>query len=297
MLSNITIARELGYLKIGEERIVSHNRWEEFAPNELVFLATGTQGEPRSAMNRLAFDQYRKITIRPGDTIILSARIIPGNERNVSGMIDCFYRSGATVYDSRTSEVHSSGHGYQADLKIMLNLTRPKFFIPIHGEYRQLAKHAALAKDQGLKNDQIRILESGQILQLDENESKIEGTVVSGYRYIDSARRKEIDLAEIKERRYMSEDGVVLITINLQKKAPVLSIPPGVACRGILSGTDKLKLEKSLVQQVVRALDTCNKEKLTDDDKLSELITQRVKKFLKKEVGKRPLVIPLIQRM
>ena len=244
-----------------------------------------------------AFDQYRKITIRPGDTIILSARIIPGNERNVSGMIDCFYRSGATVYDSRTSEVHSSGHGYQADLKIMLNLTRPKFFIPIHGEYRQLAKHAALAKDQGLKNDQIRILESGQILQLDENESKIEGTVVSGYRYIDSARRKEIDLAEIKERRYMSEDGVVLITINLQKKAPVLSIPPGVACRGILSGTDKLKLEKSLVQQVVRALDTCNKEKLTDDDKLSELITQRVKKFLKKEVGKRPLVIPLIQRM
>lgn len=297
MLSNITIARELGYLKIGEERIVSHNRWKEFSPNELVFLATGTQGEPRSAMNRLAFDQYRKITIQPGDTIILSARIIPGNERNVSGMIDCFYRSGATVYDSRTSEVHSSGHGYQADLKIMLNLTRPKFFMPIHGEYRQLAKHAALAKDQGLKNDQIHILESGQVLQLDENESRIEGNVVSGYRYIDSARRKEIDLAEIKERRYMSEDGVVLVTINLKKKTPFLGIPPRVACRGILSGTDKLKLEKNLVKQVSRALDTCNKEKLTDDDKLSALITHRVKKFLKKEVGKRPLVIPLIQRM
>jgi ribonuclease J len=297
MLSNITIARELGCLKIAEEQIISHAQWEEFAPEKLVFLATGTQGEPRSAMNRLAFDQYRKITIRPGDTIILSARIIPGNERTVSGMIDCFYRSGATVYDSRTSEVHSSGHGYQADLKIMLNLTRPKFFVPIHGEYRQLAKHAALAKDQGLKNDQIHILESGQVLQLDETESSLGGNVVSGYRYIDSARRKEIDLAEIKERRYMSQDGVILITLNLKKKTPFLGIPPGVACKGVLSGTAKLKLEKNLVKQINRALDTFNREELADDDKLSKLIIHRVKIFLKKETGKRPLVVPLIQRM
>ena len=297
MVSNITIARELGYLKIDEEHIVPHSRWNDYPPEKLVFLATGTQGEPRSAMNRLAFDQYRKITIAAGDTVILSARIIPGNERNVSAMIDRFYRCGATVYDSRTSSVHSSGHGYQADLKIMLNLTRPKYFVPIHGEYRQLAKHAALARDQGLQDDQIHILESGQVLELNADRCRIVDEVVSGYRYIDAGKRQEIEVDEITERRYMSEDGTVLIALSLRKSDSSLSAPPGVACRGVLSGIVKAELEAALIHQTERAVKACSPEELADDDLLCQRITRRLKRFVSRETGKRPLVIPLVQRI
>ncbi len=296
MVTNLEIAQDLGYLEAPPGVLQPLSQHNHIAPEKIVFLATGSQGEPRSAMNRLAYDQYRKIRIRDRDTVILSARIIPGNERSVAGMINHFYRRGAFVYDSRTTLMHSSGHGFQADLKILLNLTRPRYFVPIHGEYRQLAKHAGLAADLGLSADQVHILESGQVLEVSQDRAELQEEVPVGYRYIDAGNREEIGIDVIRDRRYMAGDGIVAIVFpadRLKKK----KIVPEVILRGVLSGTAVTALAEDLSREAFLAMADMPASERQDEEVCGERVVQRLKRFLKKKTGKRPLIVPVFQRM
>ena len=297
MVSNLEIAHDLGYLKIPPGVLQPLSESRNLAPNEVVFLATGSQGEPRSAMNRLAYDQYRRIMIQDGDTVILSARIIPGNERNVAGMINHFYRRGAFVYDSRTTQVHSSGHGFQADLKILLNLTRPKYFVPIHGEYRQLAKHARLARGQGLGPDQVRIIESGHVLEVSEEGAHLKDEVPVGYRYIDSGNRQEVEVDVIRDRRYMAEDGFVVVLLPTDRFEKKMLGPPEVILRGILSAEPAASLAEDLSRQALLAIKDLRAPEKEDEDIFAEHIVRHLKRYLKKTTGKRPLIVPVLQKM
>lgn len=296
IVSNIEIAHDLGYLHIPPGVLQPLSELDSLSDREIVFIATGSQGEPRSAMNRLAYDQYRRIAIKAGDTVILSARIIPGNERSVSGMINHFYRRGAFVYDSRTTSVHASGHGFQADLKILLNLTRPSYFVPIHGEYRQLAKHALLAREQGLSADQVKIIESGQILAVSEERAEVSGEVAVGYRYIDSGNRDEIDFEVVQERRFMSEDGVVCLIVKVDRQAGRIVGEPEVILRGVRSGAAALDLSKEVSRQALAAgREIADSQK--DEELLADHIIRRLRRFFRKTTGKRPLIVPHFQRV
>ncbi len=297
MVSNLEIAHDLGYLKIPPGVLQPLSERSSLAPNEIVFLATGSQGEPRSAMNRLAHDEYRKIMIQDGDTVILSARIIPGNERSVAGMINHFYRRGAFVYDSRTTQVHSSGHGFQADLKILLNLTRPRYFVPIHGEYRQLAKHARLARAQGLGPDRVRIIESGHVLEVSEEGAHLKDEVPVGYRYIDSGNRQEVEVDVIRDRRYMAEDGFVVVLFPTDRFEKKMLGPPEVILRGILSAEPAASLAEDLSRQALLAVKALRASEKEDEDIFAEHIVRHLKRYLKKTTGKRPLIVPVLQKM
>ncbi len=297
MVTNLKIAQDLGYLKVPPEVLQPFSEHARLAPEETVFLATGSQGEPRSAMNRLAYDQYRRIMIRDGDTVILSTRIIPGNERSVTGMINHFYRRGAFVYDSRTTLVHSSGHGFQADLKILLNLTRPRYFVPTHGEYRQLAKHAGLAADQGLTADRVQILESGQVLEVSEDRFHLKGEVPVGYRYIDAGKREEIGIDVIRERRCMAQNGIVLLCFPLVRPSKQAADPPKVILKGVLSGKKAAQLEADLRRQALLATADLSDSERRDEKLCAERVGRHLKRFLKKTIGKRPLIVPVFQKM
>ncbi len=297
MVSNLEIARDLGYLEMPPGVLQPLSEHSRLAPDEIVFLATGSQGEPRSAMNRLAYDAYRKIMIQDGDTVILSARIIPGNERSVAGMINHFYRRGAFVYDSRTTQVHSSGHGFQDDLKILLNLTRPSYFVPIHGEYRQLAKHARLARAQGLGADQVRIIESGHVLEVSKEGAHRKDEVPVGYRYIDSGNREEVAIDVIRDRRYMAEDGFVVVILPMDRFENKMLGPPEVILRGILSAEPAASLAEDLSRQALLAIKDLRPSEKEDQDVFEEHIVRHLKRYLKKTTGKRPLIVPVFQKM
>ena len=293
MVTNLEISQKLGYLKPPPEVLQPLSKCSKLTAKQTVFLATGSQGEHRSAMSHLAYDQYRRITIENGDTVILSARIIPGNELSVAGMTNQFYRRGALVYDSRTTQVHSSGHGFQADLKTLLNLTRPRYFVPIHGEYRQLAKHAELAKDHGLSSNQIQILESGQILSLCQEYIRLTGKVSVGYRYIDGGNREEIGMEVIRDRRYMAEDGIIMIVFPVKLSSKKKAKSPKIILKGFLSGNTARKMEKDLSRQASLAVNNISSADCQDKKIFSEHVIRHLKKFLKKTTGKRPLIVPI----
>ncbi|MFQ5741279.1 MAG: ribonuclease J, partial [Acidobacteriota bacterium] len=217
MLSNIRVATELGYLRAAEDLLISPRESENFAPSQLVVLAAGSQGEPMSAMSRLAVNEVKNIAVEAGDTVILSARIIPGNERLISNMINHFCRRGARIYDSRSAPIHASGHGFRDDLKIMMNLTRPHFFVPIHGEFQQLKSHALLAADQGISEENIHLIENGDVLELGPSSAAVTGEVRVGRRFIDEGHRKEVDQLVVRDRRFLSEDGFLVVVLRMDR--------------------------------------------------------------------------------
>jgi ribonuclease J len=295
MLSSSEIAEDLGYIEIPDGLLIHPGEVKNYAPEKVCVLISGTQGEPMSALSRAAVDNHKHAKIEKGDTVVLSSRIIPGNEKAIYRMIDHLFRREAHVVyeDGSSPPVHVSGHASQEELKLIINLVKPKYFIPIHGEYRQLKLHAELAASMHGSVGSVLLIESGDVLEFDELGARKVGRVNVGRICIDSGSRTDVveDLV-IKDRRHLSEDGFVLPIIAINKLTGKVEVSPEIVTRGFSGGENGFMDE--VRQVVVQTLGQSSEEERADYGVIKEKIRADLKRFISKQTQKRPLIMPVI---
>jgi ribonuclease J len=295
MNNSAEIAEDLGYVEIPEGLLIHPGEMKNFAPQKICVLISGTQGEPMSALSRAAVDNHKHAKIEKGDTVMLSSRIIPGNEKGIYRMVDHLFRRQAhVIYDDGSSPpVHVSGHASQEELRLIINLVKPKYFIPVHGEYRQLKLHAELAGAMHGSVGNVMLIESGDVLEFDELGARKAGRVNVGRICIDSGSRTDVveDLI-IKDRRHLSEDGIVLPIIAINKLTGRVESAPEIVTRGFSAGEDGFMGEAR--QIVMQTLETSSAEEKTDYGVIKEKIRTDLKRYISKQTQKRPLIMPVI---
>jgi ribonuclease J len=297
-MNNTTeIAHDLGLLTIPNGILLRPQDIMQTAPSKLVAIASGTQGEPMSALSRVAVDNHKQLSLEPGDTVALSSRIIPGNEKGIYRMMNHIAKRGAdVVYGSMNPPIHVSGHGSAEELRLVLNLVRPRFFVPIHGEYRQMAKHAQLAQHLShLGLEETFILESGQTLVIDSNGARKGETVTVGRVCIDSGSIGDVveDLV-IRDRRHLSEDGFVLPIIAINKNSGRAEGLPEIVSRGFMSMEEGTDLLREARQLVLKTIEGSTAEERGDWGVMQEKIRADLKRFISKQTSRRPLIMPVI---
>jgi ribonuclease J len=294
MLRNVETAVSLGFLDVPPGLMVSAQEAKRMRPDEVTLLVTGSQGEPMSALPRMAVDQHRDASITEGDTVIISARQIPGNERSISRMMNHMFKKGAHVVDSSIARIHVSGHGRQGDLKIMYDAVRPKFLIPIHGETRQLFRHSEAAVKWGHPKSRIVLSESGDIIELDESSARVAGKVTVGRTLIDDSRSGRIDDLVIRDRKHLAYDGIVLPIVAINKTSGELESAPEVVQRGLAvsdDGNGFLSKARTIVGETVAG---ATHEERVDWALIKEKIRLDLKRHIQKETGRRPMIIPVV---
>jgi ribonuclease J len=294
MKENIAIASDLGYLNIPVGVLVDTAEAQSIAENKLIILSTGSQAEPLAALTRFAFGKHKDFSIQEGDTVILSARVIPGNEGRVSRLVNHFCRRGARVYDEGQWMLHVSGHASQEELKIMLNLTKPRYFIPVHGEYRQLYAHAMLAREVGIPKERILLAETGDIIVLNPDTVRIEGKAVVGRRLIDEGGVAELDEVVVRDRQHLSVEGVVLAVVAVNKSTGLIEGTPEVVSRGHVQEDEGAAFLAEARLIVVKAVEECSEEEREDSMVLTENIRAELKRYFRKRTGTRPMIVPVI---
>ncbi len=296
MLSVTEIAHNLGLLEVHDNLLLRPQDIQLAEPHKTCVLVSGTQGEPMSALSRVAVDNHKHLKLEKGDTVVLSARMIPGNEKNIMRMINHVARRGSNlIFGSMTPPVHVSGHGSSEELKLILNLVRPKYFMPVHGEYYQLSRHAQLAKhlrDHGLEAS--FVMETGESLEIDEKGARKGERIAVGRVCIDSGSIDEVveDMV-IRDRRHLSEDGFVMPIIAIDKSTGRPEGPPEIVSRGFLSEDNKEILAEAK-KVVSRTLETSNQEERADWGVMQEKIRADLKRYLTKQTARRPLIMPVI---
>ena len=247
-----------------------------------------------SALSQVALDRHKDLAIDPGDTVVLSSRIIPGNERAISRMIDHFYRRDAELYyqDGRLPPIHVSGHASREELKLMMALVRPQFFIPIHGAYRQLRHHARLAEQTGAVREKVIAAETGDIIRFEAGGAAIAGKAPVGRILIDEGSLEEVEEIVIRDRRHISEDGIVIPVIAIDKQTGAMETPPEIAFRGIALDTDSDLAETR--QQIVDTINASSIEERADGAVIKEKIRNDLKRFMFRQTSKRPFILPVI---
>lgn len=292
MMESTEIAQDLGYIEVPPGLIINPGQMRDYAPEQLLVLISGTQGEPMSALSRAAVDTHKHARIDAGDTVVLSSRIIPGNEKSIYRVIDHLSRREANVIfdDGSHGLIHVSGHGCQEELRLLINLVRPKFFIPVHGDYRNLRRHAQLAMETGAVEHAI-VIEDGDVLELDEQDARKKDKVTVGRVLIDSGSTADIveDLV-VRDRRILSEDGIVLAILAINKRMGKVEREPEIVMRGF-GGADISEQARELV---LRTLDGLSGEQRTDYGMVKEKVRVELKRLIQKSTGKRPMIIPVI---
>ena len=295
MTSSAEIAEDLGYIEIPDGLLIHPGEIKNYAPEKTCVLISGTQGEPMSALSRAAVDNHKHAKIEKGDTVVLSSRIIPGNEKTIYRMVDHLFRREAYVVyeDGSSPPVHVSGHASQEELKLIINLVKPKYFVPIHGEYRQLKLHAEMAASMRSAVGNVILIESGDILEFDELGARKAGRVNVGRVCIDSGSRTDVveDLV-IKDRRHLSEDGIVLPIIAINKLTGRVETNPEIVTRGFAGGENGFM--DGARQTVMQTLELSSAEEKADYGVIKEKIRADLKRFISKQTQRRPLIMPVI---
>ena len=295
MKENIAIARELGHLKVPPGILAEMNEAKSLPDYKLVLLSTGSQGEPMAALSRIALGKHKDFSVEPDDTVIISARVIPGNERHMSHLINHFCRRGAKVYDEGHWMVHVSGHASQEELKLMLNLTQPRFLVPIHGEYRQLYNHMLVARDNGFPRERILLAETGDILSFSEDSAEIRGKAPVGRRLIDVGGVAVLDEFVVQDRQHLSEEGVVLAVVVINKATGKVEGAPELVSRGhIQSNGGSAEILSEARAMILKTIDACTQEERADSLVLTEMIRADLKRFLRKRTSTRPMIVPIV---
>jgi ribonuclease J len=294
MKENIAIASDLGYLSIPAGIMADLSETSSIPPNRQVILSTGSQGEPLAALTRMAFGKHKEVSVQEDDSVIISARVIPGNEGRVSHLINHFCRRGAKVYDESQWMTHVSGHASQEELKLMMNIIQPKFFIPIHGEYRQLYAHTLLAKEVGIPNERIILAETGDILVMQPDSVHIEGKAPVGRRLIDVGGVAELDELVVRDRQHLAEEGVVLAVVAINKATGRVEGTPELVSRGHVQEEDSAAFLAEAREVLLHALEDCTSEERGDSQVLSEAIRVELKRYFRKRTGTRPMIVPVV---
>ncbi|MBI4469152.1 MAG: ribonuclease J, partial [Acidobacteria bacterium] len=261
----------------------------------LVMIATGCQGEPMAALSRMATGSFKQIRIEPGDTVVFSARVIPGNDRSVSRLMDHIYKRGAHIIDETVDKVHVSGHPYQEDLEIFYKATRPKYLIPIHGDYRRLHRHKEFALKCGFEAHQVLVVENGDVIEFDGSGTRIlEKRVAVGRTFIDEAGFEEIEEFIIRDRRHLSEDGFIVPIVAINEVSGELESVPEMVTRGfVLSSEDDDVMDRAR-ELIVKTVQESDHDERTDWAVMKEKIRVELKRFISKQTDRRPMIIPVI---
>ncbi|MFN0087637.1 MAG: ribonuclease J [Blastocatellia bacterium] len=294
MIRNVEVATKYGYLDIEKGQLVSPQQAKRLAPSDVCLLVTGSQGEPMSALARMAVDSHKDAAVIPGDTVVLSARQIPGNEKSISRMMNHLFKKDARVIDNGIARIHVSGHGREGDLKIMHDAVRPKFLIPIHGETRQLYRHAEAARKWGLPRNRIVLAESGDVIELDENSARVGDKVTVGRTMIDDSGYGRIGDLVLRDRKHLAYDGIVVPIVAINKASGDLESAPEVIQRGLAlsdDGGDFLQKARVLVGETVA---NASHEERVDWAQIKEKIRLDLKRFIQRETGRRPMIIPVV---
>jgi ribonuclease J len=294
MVRNVETAERLGYLDIPDGILISPQQAKKLPADEVCLMVTGSQGEPMAALPRMAVDNHRDASVIEGDTVVLSARQIPGNERSISRMMNHLFKHGAHVIDSGTARIHVSGHGRQEDLRIMFEAVRPKFLIPIHGETRQLYRHAEAARKWGQPRDRIILAESGDVIELGEDSARVSDKVTVGRTLIDDSGLGRIDDLVLRDRKHLAYDGIVLPIVAINKASGELESAPEVIQRGLAiadDGNGFLQKARLLVGETIAH---ASHEERVDWAVIKEKIRLELKRYIQRETGRRPMIIPVV---
>lgn len=294
IVNNSQIALDLGYLKIPKDTWLRLDELKNLRDEEVVIITTGSQGEPMSVLSRIATGEHKTIKVKEGDTVILSAKIIPGNERSIGKIINHLCRRGANVIYEKVSEIHVSGHASKEELKLMLNIVKPKYFMPIHGEYRHLAFHAQLAEKVGIPKENIFILENGDILEITEKEARKNGKVNSGMVFIDGRGIGGVEDVVLRDRRRLAHDGIVLILLAVEKLTGTIVSGPDIISRGFIfedASPEVIGEVKRIVSDTLKEMD---RELITDSALLKDRLRSALKRYLRNTMQRRPMIMPVI---
>jgi ribonuclease J len=294
MIDNVEIAHSLELLRIPDGMVVRPQDIRGFDPKRIIILASGSQAEPMSSLSRIAVDNHRFVSVDENDSVILSARIIPGNEKSIFRMLDHMFRRRALVYyDNSAGTIHVSGHASQEEQKLMLQLVKPKYFIPVHGEYRHLFRHAALAHQLGVVSNEILLVEDGRPIEFTEDGAHRRDPVTAGRVLVDSGSLEEIEEVVIRDRKHLSEDGVVVPIIAIDKHTGKLESAPEIVTRGLMSDNgSELIAGARLV--IMKTVEESNAEEKSDWGVIKEKIRVDLKRYINKHTSKRPLILPVI---
>jgi ribonuclease J len=295
MQKNVNIARNLGILQIPDGSMIKLTEIDDYRPEEILILSTGSQGEPLSALTRMAFDDHPQVGLHEGDTVVISASPIPGNEVSVMSTVNRLLKVGATVIYGRESGVHVSGHAAQEDMRMMLNLLRPRFFVPVHGEYRHQHLHAELARQSGIGDEDIFILENGDVLELDGDNAEIVGRVPTGMVFVDGFEIGEAGGLVLRDRQQLAGDGILIAVVTVDARNGDAVAPPELVARGFLHDDERLK---DVLEECGIALDELmeklGKVHVTGQRLIKEDIKERLAELVFARTKRRPLIMPVV---
>ncbi len=301
MINVVNIATELGYLNVPEGMVIDIDDIKKYPGNQVLILTTGSQGEPMSALTRMAMNDHRKVEIYPGDTVILSATPIPGNEKSVSKTIDALMRLGAHVVHEKSAGVHVSGHASQEELKLMLTLVRPQYLIPVHGEYRMLISHGKIAAELGIPKENIFIGTNGQVFEFTKDATgvtgKVAGKVTAGKVFVDGSGVGDVGNIVIRDRSKLSQDGVIIVVITLDKVSGCVVAGPDMVSRGFVYVRESGQLMVEAKQKVKQALANCETNKITEWAAIKSSVRDVLGKYVYEKTHRTPMILPIIMEV
>ena len=297
MINVIGVAKELGYLEMDDDTLIDLNDISKYEDKELVIITTGTQGEPMSALARMSSSEHKKVEIKKGDLVIISAHPIPGNEKLISKVINLLFERGARVVYNDIADIHVSGHAAQEDLKLINRMVKPKFFMPVHGEYRMLKRHAELANELGMPEQNIFVMQTGQVLELDRNSARVTTTVPTGNVLVDGLGVGDVGNIVLRDRKHLSEDGLMIVVVTISKEDGKVLAGPDIISRGFVyvrESEDLMDGAKNIIKDV---LNECEEKNIKEWAYLKNNIKENLKEYLYTKTKRNPMILPIIMEV
>ena len=297
MVNVVNTATELGYLNIPEGILIDIDQLNNYPVNQLVLITTGSQGEPMAALSRMASSDHRKVDVGPTDLVILSSSPIPGNERTVSKVINALLKKGAEVIHDKLYDIHVSGHAYQEELKLMHALIKPKFFIPVHGEFRHLKQHSLLAQGLGMPKENIFIANIGSVIELTEETCKLAGTVPAGKVLVDGLGVGDVGNIVLRDRKHLSQDGLIVVVVTIERESAQVMAGPDIISRGFVYVRESESLMENARTVVKNALYQCEERHITEWATIKNLVKDTLRDYLYEKTKRKPMILPIIMEV
>ena len=297
MINVIGVAKELGYLDMEDDTLIDLNDISKYDDSELVIITTGTQGEPMSALARMSSSEHKKVEIKKGDLVIISAHPIPGNEKLISKVINLLFERGARVVYNDIADIHVSGHAAQEDLKFINRMVKPKFFMPVHGEFRMLKRHAALASELGMPEQNVFVMQTGQVLELDRNSAKVTTTVPTGNVLVDGLGVGDVGNIVLRDRKHLSEDGLMIVVVTISKEDGKVLAGPDIISRGFVYVRESEDLMDGAKNVIKDVLNECEEKNIKEWAYLKNNIKENLKEYLYIKTKRNPMILPIIMEV
>jgi len=297
MLNAVKTSIELDYLTVPDNTLIDVTEIKNYTDEQLVIITTGTQGEPMSALSRIASSEHKQVAVKPDDVIIISASSIPGNEKMISKVINELLKKGANVIYEGIADVHVSGHACQEELKLMLALTKPKYFMPVHGEYMHLTSHKELGLLMGIPKENIFLMGNGDVLELGKNDAKVNGTVTAGPVLIDGLGVGDVGNIVLRDRRHLSEDGLMVVVVTMEKESGAMLAGPDIISRGFVYVRESEDLMDGARKAVMDALEDCDYKGMSGWSYIKNVIKDSLKEYVWQETKRSPMILPIIMEV